>query len=118
MPERGHLRASEGQDVRSERPAMGYGSPEAVLGELTHHPLPEPVEDFSNSRLALPARLAQTLQTVPAEVGRFVKLVGLARLAWGPRVFFGTCTNWRAECTGREFRTTPLRRTHSCTRPR
>jgi hypothetical protein len=35
MPKASGHAVSEGQDVRSERPATGYGSPEAGLGELT-----------------------------------------------------------------------------------
>ena len=35
MAERGQHRVSEGQDARSERPAMGHGWPEAGLGPLT-----------------------------------------------------------------------------------
>jgi hypothetical protein len=34
MPERSQHRVSGGQDARSERPATGYGEPEAGVGQL------------------------------------------------------------------------------------
>ena len=36
MPERRHIRASEAQDGRSERPATGYGEPDAGADRLRH----------------------------------------------------------------------------------
>ena len=34
MPKRSQVRVSEGLEARSERPATGYGEPEAGLGSL------------------------------------------------------------------------------------
>ena len=66
MPERSHLRASEGQDVRSERPATGYGSPEAGLRapgyasayRTTSSPASTGVPGVTSTSAILPSRSA------------------------------------------------------------
>jgi hypothetical protein len=59
MPKRRHIRVSEAQDGRSERPAMGYGEPEAGLGAAR--------ASHANSGRRFPAR--DEVEDRGAEVG-------------------------------------------------